>query len=235
MNDTLSFTPNDVLPGPAAVLELQGIPAGREVSPKIAELCDAALDLFAATANPTGIMQEVDKGEFARVYEGDGRNDSSSPLGEMYRRADRLALFAVTLGPKVCGEIAARFKSNDLAVACMLDSVASVAADRLAEVVQRHVFALVGGQIGSAARVLHYSPGYCGWHISGQRALFARLHPESIGITLNERFLMSPLKSVSGVVVVGPGEIHDFDATYACCGDCRTHGCRERIAALNLE
>ena len=233
MTDTLNVIANDIAPERAAVLELQGLPAGREVSRAIAELHDTAFDLFVDTAEPTGIVEEVSMEEFGRVYEGEGRNDSSSPLLDMYERADRLGLFAVTLGPRICGEIVTRFKSNDPAIACMLDSMASVAADHLAERVQHRFFARGADQEGAKVRGLRYSPGYCGWHISGQRALFARLHPESIGITLNDSFLMDPLKSVSGVVVVGPAEIHRFDATYDFCGDCSTLSCRDRIEALD--
>ena len=62
--------------------------------------------------------------------------------------------------------------------------------------------------------VLRYSPGYCGWHISGQRRLFAHLRPERIGITLHDSYLMEPLKSVSGVLIAGAKEIHAFADTY---------------------
>lgn len=235
MTDTWNFTAGDLTPERAAVLDLQGLPAGRKVSRAIAELYDTAFDLFVATAEPIGILEEVTREEFSRVYEGDGRNESGSPIGDMYGRADRLALFAVTLGTRVCQEITTRFGSNDPAVANMLDSLASVATDRLAEMVAHRFFASNAGQEGSDVRGLPYSPGYCGWPISGQRALFARLHPEAIGVTLNDSCLMDPLKSVSGVIVVGPGEIHDFDASYDFCSDCRTHGCRERIEALDLK
>jgi hypothetical protein len=79
---------------------------------------------------------------------------------------------------------------------------------------------------------LRYSPGYCGWHLSGQRALFAALQPEEIGITLRESMLMVPLKSMSGVIVAGLPAIHAFADDYPFCGECRTRGCRERIARV---
>jgi hypothetical protein len=78
---------------------------------------------------------------------------------------------------------------------------------------------------------LRYSPGYCGWHISGQRKLFDFLKPETIGISLRESHLMEPLKSVSGVVIVGPAGIHAFQDEYPFCERCKTHGCRERIGS----
>jgi hypothetical protein len=68
--------------------------------------------------------------------------------------------------------------------------------------------------------------------VSGQRALFARLGPEQIGITLRESCLMVPLKSISGVILCGPTEIHEFDDDYSFCPACKTHSCRARIRSL---
>jgi hypothetical protein len=79
---------------------------------------------------------------------------------------------------------------------------------------------------------LRYSPGYCGWHVSGQRKLFDYLLPEEIGITLRESFLMQPLKSISGVVIAGRRQIFDFENTFDFCDDCSTWTCRERISAI---
>jgi hypothetical protein len=86
--------------------------------------------------------------------------------------------------------------------------------------------------VGSDARVLTYSPGYCGWHVSGQRALFRVLRPEEIGVTLNESCLMQPLKSVSGVMVAGAAAVHRFRPTYDFCDACATHECRTRMASV---
>ncbi len=80
--------------------------------------------------------------------------------------------------------------------------------------------------------VLTYSPGYCGWHITGQRALFARLKPEEIGMKLTASCLMRPLKSVSGVVLAGERAAHAFDDTYPFCDECAGRPCRARIASL---
>ncbi len=79
---------------------------------------------------------------------------------------------------------------------------------------------------------LAYSPGYCGWHVSGQNALFSVLEPEQIGVSLGTGCMMRPLKSVSGVLVAGGPEIHDFDPAYTCCSGCDTLECRERIARI---
>ena len=85
----------------------------------------------------------------------------------------------------------------------------------------------------SPAQALRYSPGYCGWHVSGQRALFAALRPAEIGLALRESCLMDPLKSISGVLVSGAPRIHDFVDDYPFCAECAERACRDRIASLN--
>jgi hypothetical protein len=113
----------------------------------------------------------------------------------------------------------------------MLDSVASAAADRLADLLGPWYLSAIADP-SPEARVLAYSPGYCGWDVSGQRALFEFLRPEEIGITLGDSCLMQPLKSISGVLVVGAGRIHRFHPTYSFCARCQEKQCRERIASL---
>lgn len=48
-----------------------------------------------------------------------------------------------------------------------------------------------------------YSPGYCGWEVVEQQKLFSLFPEGCCGITLSESSLMSPIKSVSGIVGTG--------------------------------
>jgi hypothetical protein len=200
----------------------------------VEETWAAARDLFPKVAEPIGMYEQIAPAEFARVYEGEGDNEPRTPVGEVSRRARRLALFAVTLGPRICTEITARFDANDFALGCMLDAVASLATDALAERLGQHCLERLvdNGEVDAGARALGYSPGYCGWHVSGQGKLFEFLRPREIGITLRESYLMDPLKSVSGVVLVGPREIHEFEMDYSFCAECRTPSCRARINTI---
>jgi len=235
MTEILEFNAAEIVPQRAPVLAHQGIAAGRSVSAAVEATWGEARDLFPHVAEPVAMFTEIAGAEFARVYEGEGQNEPHTPVGDIAPRAERLALFAATLGPRISREITERFESNDLAVGCMLDSVASIAADSLAARLERRYRDGLesAGEVGAEARALCYSPGYCGWHISGQGRLFEYLDPGEIGITLRESFLMDPLKSVSGVVLVGPREIHEFDMDYAFCTECRTRSCRARINALD--
>ena len=234
MSEILAFSTDELRPDRVEVLTNQGIPAGVDIPASIETLCAAALGLLAKVAAPTGVLRETSKDEFETVYGGEGLNESRTPVGDIFTRADNLALFVVTLGPRIGREIDERFAAGDLALGAMLDSAASAAADKLASVAERRFGETLSraGRSTSATRVLGYSPGYCGWHISGQKRLFEVLCPERVGVTLRESYLMEPLKSVSGVLIAGPAEIHDFPMSYECCSRCESRGCRERIRAL---
>ena len=114
----------------------------------------------------------------------------------------------------------------------MLDAVASAGADLLADRLAERYRETLAGRGLKEPRVLPYSPGYCGWPTRGQRPLFDALRPGEIGVTLNDSCLMSPLKSVSGVLVAGPGEAHRFRPDFPFCDDCRTHECGPRMASV---
>ncbi len=234
MTGTVSFAAVEVAPQRHDVLTGQGIPAGTTVSQSIEELCETASRILLETAAPIGVLADVTKEDFAVVYAGEGRNEHSTPVGDIYHRADHLCLFAVTIGERTSEEIGRLFASNEFALAAMLDSAASAAAERAADLVERMYVESLEQNIRSASgrAALRYSPGYCGWHVSGQRKLFDVLKPERVGLTLTESCLMQPLKSVSGVIIAGAREIHNFPISYEFCSQCETRTCRQRLRAL---
>jgi len=224
----------EVVPTAEAVLRSLGGPSDRDAGARVEQLLREALEEFRAEAEPRGIYAGVDAVEFATIYAGEGDNEAPSPLLEIFPRADRLALFAATVGGQVSDRIAALFDEGSLALGATLDAVASEATELAGVHLDRVALeeARSEGTADADTRVLRYSPGYCGWNITGQRALFAALDPGAIGIELTASCLMQPLKSISGVMVMGPAEIHDFAADYGFCSDCRTKDCRLRIREL---
>jgi hypothetical protein len=231
MREIVQIAAADVMPDSEDVFGCLSIPVRDE---KTAFLLREAVELFRSLAAPTGIFMTIEPSRFEQIYRGQGRNEPSTPLGEVFPKADRLALFAATVGCDVSTRISGMFEHRDFALASILDAVASEAADLAADVVKRTYRERLTeeGDEDPSMRLLRYSPGYCGWHISGQRALFEVLRPEEIGITLRESFLMEPLKSISGVIVGGPAEIHVFEASYPFCADCEDRSCRRRIQGI---
>jgi hypothetical protein len=216
------------------ILQAQGIPPGTEISVQLDDTLKKALYLFYEWAQPIGLFEELSQQAFGRVYYGEGLNERATPVGDIYPKAHALALFAVTIGEKVNKKIDQLFKKDEFVLATMFDATASDGVEKTADIVE-HYFSTVlskSKKITDSVAVLRYSPGYCGWHMSGQKKLFEYLKPEEIGISLLNSYLMKPLKSISGVLVAGPKEIHNFDDTYPFCSTCKTHSCRERIQAI---
>jgi hypothetical protein len=234
----MRWTAGAVVPAPGDLARAMGLPDGRPFSPRTSGLVDEARGVFLRLAAPCAVAAEVTPDAFARVYAGDGRNDATTPLEGIHPRAEALALFVATLGAPVSDAIGDLFARDQAALAYVLDTLASEAADTLAMRVSREVEerARRRGSASSRARALPYSPGYCGWHISGQAALFSALGPgPAVGVTLGDSFLMQPLKTVSGVVVVGGPDVHAIDTDHDCCVTCQTRQCQDRLAALVRE
>lgn len=234
MRRTIRFETADIMPPREAVLGHQGIPPEAGVPERIEPLLEEAEALFAEHARTVGILDELEGAEFGAVFEGEGENAEDAVVGDIFPRAAHLALFALTVGREISTQIEVLFARNRFALGSMLDSVASQAADRAAEVIESTYYDdLVSRDLAAPDQVvLGYSPGYCGWHITGQIKLFERLAPEEIGITLNESCLMTPLKSVSGVVIAGPRQIHLFDIGFSYCARCGHRSCLPRMERL---
>jgi hypothetical protein len=203
---------------------------GSPTEAQLQSIIGSSQEIFLSAARPRGLFQTIELEEFDSIYFGDGGNDDDTPLEHVVEDAQSLALFAVTLGGEVSDRISGFFDGGNLAEGYILDQLASLAADELAQVAARRLRA--AQESGPDTSILPYSPGYCGWNVSGQRALFARLEPEELGITINASCLMHPLKSVSGVLVTAPVSAHDFSPGFPCCASCTTLDCQDRIASI---
>ena len=234
MKSVIDFTTEEIGLSRIEILRSQGVPDGAELSENFERIYKEADELFRELAEPKGIISEIEMSDFEKVFHGEGLNQPENPVEDIFRKASYLALFAVTLGSILSSRVTELFDNGDYAIGFMLDSVSSNAADILSDLAVKHFYSVITQREGSAdsLRVLNYSPGYCGWDISGQKKLFDYLNPSEIGISLNNSYLMSPIKSVSGVLIAGPGEIHKFVNSYAFCSTCTTRSCIERIRKL---
>jgi hypothetical protein len=232
--EIINFPLAEIEPVRTPVFQSQGITPGDKPSHVVYELYEDGVELFLKLAEPAAIISEISIREFAAIYTGEDKNGKNTPLEHIFPRATNLALFVGTLGEKISREISRLLDGCDFALGFMLDSVASFCADKVSKMSEQYFLKtlLKRGQADNSTRVLNYSPGYCGWDISGQGKLFASLHSEEIWIRLNESYLMTPLKSVSGVLVAGDRKIHYFKNNYPFCKECKTRTCRYRIRSL---
>ena len=232
MNGTTSFELDLARPGREEVLAAQELPALDALSARLRDLLEDAFEEYDALAEPRAIAGEVTKDELEGILDGFDGPIGETVIGQIYPRADAFGLYVATLGTPLAERIREMFATNDLGRGWMLDAVASSGADRLSYILSTRFEEELGRDGHPGPRVLPYSPGYCGWTVRGQRKLFARLGPEAIGVTLNDSCLMTPIKSVSGVLVAGPGEIHRFRPDFAFCDECKTHACGARMASV---
>lgn len=225
---------SDLLPQPDQVLHDQGLKKGAQVRELIYNLAEDALGIFSLTARPKGLLSKCSLDEFEGIFFGEGKNAAENPLENIYPKADHLALFALTMSHEVDLKIRELFETEDFALGAMVDSAASMATDRAVKIAENGFYSNLSKDSSGSPDlcVLSYSPGYCGWDITGQRRLFEFLKPEKIGITLNESFLMTPLKSVTGVLVAGGKKIHMFKNNFRFCRDCKDPTCQERMKRI---
>jgi hypothetical protein len=228
MSTVLNIAVEDILPEVPAILAQQGMPPEADTGDEISAVVEAARAELENLLAPAGVLAEVTRAEFEGIYPGQGFNDPYTPLDLIFPRAERLVLFVVTCGQPVCERIRDLFNANEYPLGAALDAAASLAADQAAQVAQDIFAATLDGEAG----VLRYSPGYCGWHVSGQKALFGLLGAEAAGVALTDSFLMQPLKSVSGVIIAGPPDIHRFANDFPFCTTCTGMECRDRITSV---
>lgn len=114
-------------------------------------------------------------------------------------------------------------EEGDMVRVFVADAIGSVIAERTADRMQADVAAYIAGR--GYKNTNRFSPGYCGWHVSEQRKLFSLFPQEApCGVSLTDSCLMVPIKSVSGVIGIGPS-VKCFDYS---CGLCDMKQCYKR-------
>ncbi len=113
-----------------------------------------------------------------------------------------LALFVATAGPRMEHWASSLLKGDEPVMGFVADLIASEIVEQTADWLETRIGETAAGTGWKMTN--RYSPGYCGWPTSDQRTLFSLIPPGFCGIRLNESALMVPVKSVSGVIGLGP-------------------------------
>jgi len=115
--------------------------------------------------------------------------------------AESIAIFLCTAGPgteKLAGK---SMEDGDPLASYIYDIIGSEIAERASGLLLQEV-SKAAGESGNKV-TNRYSPGYCGWDVSDQHALFRLMPDNNCGISLNDSALMRPEKSVSGMIGIG--------------------------------
>lgn len=143
--------------------------------------------------------------------------------------AEAVASFLVTVGSGL-ERLARRWmRDGQVLRGTVIDAIASeaveVAADR---VVQR--IRMAAAPRGEAVTVC-LSPGYCGMEMSQQQPLLDSLPARQLGVRLMPSFLMMPVKSLSGLIGIGPKDRVRSDLVP--CALCNHPHCQHRRAPFD--
>jgi hypothetical protein len=147
----------------------------------------------------------------------------SGRVAEFMGSADRVAVFVATIGDEISKCAMQARRRGDTLAEWIIDAFGSWAAEAATDALMER---LRGHSAGQDGVTLRYSPGYCGMAMDQQRTLFQMVQAEAVGVRLLPSLLMYPLKSVSGIVGLGPKE---KVSTYgAPCDQCDMVGCHMR-------
>ncbi len=147
-------------------------------------------------------------------------------IGRFLARAEFVATFVVTIGSAVERLSRRWLREGQVRAGVVADAVASEAVELTAERCQERIRAWAherGFEITP-----RYSPGYCGMRVDQQIPLFASLPARRIGVRLQPSFLMTPIKSVSGLI--GIGRIDAVRPDDYPCRHCDQPDCMQRRA-----
>ncbi len=210
------------------VLRYLGYPIGVAASPRIRDAFVHWIDEANKRANPRAIYIVLPVVEMQnrslRLQTSDGVTEFRGAIGEFLGAARSVAAFIATAGPGV-EQLATELMQEGDDLAAMI--VSAVGAER-AEAAESAVIAALRAQFLPQGLVptLPYSPGYCGMAITEQDNLFALFGDENVGVRLLESCLMYPLKSVSGLIGIGPAaEVESYGSP---CDRCELHNCAMR-------
>lgn len=142
---------------------------------------------------------------------GDVKLHVGNTIAQQLRGAEAFVFFVATAGSEVVTMQRQRFAEGDMLGAFIADAIGSVMAEHCADQME-HLLQQNIDKLGWH-HTNRFSPGYCQWPMSDQSSLFRLLGDNTCGVTLNDQYVMSPLKSVSGVIGLGT-EMRRMD--YAC-------------------
>jgi hypothetical protein len=154
------------------------------------------------------------------------RLETGKIISKPFQKTDFVAVFACTAGSEVqaaCSDFTARGES---VMAYIMDTVGTVVVEKAMDRIASELSQEAAGMGWLTTN--RYSPGYCGWHVGEQQKLWSLLPENFCGISLNASSLMTPVKSISGLMGLGKNAVK---TPYACSG-CTMEHCSYRKRAF---
>ena len=177
-------------------------------------------------------IQDIATPKFAyKVYRGrvDGENvylnetvrlQVGTVLSSLMKGSEYVAVFTATAGDSFQRYQNELKKEDDLLKTYIADAIGSCIAESAGDYMER----MLEKEIKGLRHTNRFSPGYCGWHLSGQKEIFRILGGNPCDITLSDSCLMMPIKSISGIIGIG----YDVNERIYGCQYCELKSCYKR-------
>jgi hypothetical protein len=220
---------DDLTPDLDQVQRVVGLQPGRTQHRRHVEQVEELAGILPRLARPRAVyrvdeVRRLDAGRLElasnAVFEGS--------LGRFLAHARLVATFIVTIGSAIERLSRGWLRNGQVMRGVTADALATEYAEAAARRCQNEIRAWALSQ--GLEITPRYSPGYCGLHVTQQVPLFASLPARRINVRLNASCLMVPLKSVSGLIGIGPAE--QVGPTGYPCETCDHPQCMQRRAAF---
>ncbi len=220
----VTLDPLEIEPDRAEVLRYLGYPEGASAAARIEEKLDEAIETCRGKLRPRGLYalyRVTERTPGSLTLEGWAK--FSGEVGEFLEGAHTAAVFLATAGPETVQFAEAATRSRQTLAGLIYNAIGSQLAEA---VVERLVADLAGRAAPGDCLTLRYSPGYCGISLAQQRTIFRLVDGGRIGVELLPTLIMKPVKSVSGLIGIGPDrEVKAFGNP---CDRCPKLDCRMR-------
>ncbi|WP_298368333.1 vitamin B12 dependent-methionine synthase activation domain-containing protein [uncultured Lutibacter sp.] len=168
-------------------------------------MIDAAIELLSNNKNIEGgftlkpVTDFSAKEGFIKVE--DKTFETGRMITSFLRNAEFAALFTCTAGYEV-EKLSKKFNAEgDIVMSYVVDSTGSLLVEGAMDLIYEKLKTMVS--LNNLSLTNRYSPGYCDWLVKDQQNLFSFFPKGFCNVSLSETSLMSPVKSVSGIVGIG--------------------------------
>ena len=151
----------------------------------------------------------------------DGLVLTSGILSRILCHCSHVAVFVATIGPRLEERVTEVMSDGEMLRGAVLDAVGSEAVERAICHAQDRIADIAAARGNEIT--LRYSPGYCDWDICQQRVLFQIMGSAQAEVCLSDECLMTPRKSVSGII--GLGDCETYQLSLSACLDCTRKDC----------
>ncbi|MDR3269610.1 MAG: hypothetical protein LBT83_11175 [Tannerella sp.] len=135
-------------------------------------------------------------------------------------KSSSFAVFVATAGNEFEQIMQESKTKGDMLENYILDVMGTAIVEKAGDYIER----MLEKELLEMLHTNRFSPGYCNWHLTEQRKIFGLLGNQPCGVALSDVCLMSPIKSISGIIGIGK----DVEPRQYACRYCELESCFKR-------